>query len=133
VPRYRVRTLMIVVAVLALLMGSVGPGRQWYRRWSYHRSQAAVYGRLEQRERSRTDQEAKLASDREVIRATLTRSPEFAGKSSGELERAVNTAINFHQYRSKQARRAALDWEEKRRLEETAALWCWDPFAPNVP
>ena len=101
-PRFRVRTLMIVVAVLALLMGSVGPGRQWYRRWSYHRSQAAVYGRLEQRERSRTDQEAKLASDREAIRTTMTRSAEFAGKSSGELERAVNNAVNFHQYLSKQ-------------------------------
>ena len=132
-PRFRVRTLMIVVAVLALLMGSVGPGRQWYRRWSYHRSQAAVYGRLEQRERSRTDQEARLASDREAIRATLTRSPEFAGKSSEELERAVNNAVSFHQYLSKQAQRTAADWEEKRRLEETAAFWCWDPYAPDVP
>jgi hypothetical protein len=124
---------MIVVALLALLMGSVGPGRQWYRRWSYHRSQAAVYGRLEQRERLRTDQEAKRASNRDAVRATLMRSPEFAGKSLDELERAVNATLSFHQFQSKQARQAAAGWEEKRRLEETAALWCWDPYAPDVP
>jgi hypothetical protein len=117
---------MISVAFLALLMGSVGPGRQWYRRWSYHRSQAAVYGRLEQAECLRTDQEAKLASNRDAIRATLMRSAEFAGKSLDELERAVNATVSFHQFQSRQARQAAADWEEKRRLEETAALWCWD-------
>lgn len=129
-PRFRVRTLMISVAVLALLMGLVGPGREWYRRWSYHRSQAAVYGRLEQNERLRTDLEAKLASDREAIRADLVKSPELAGKSPGELEKAVDATVSFHQFQSRQARRAAADWEEKRRLEETAALWSWDPYAP---
>jgi hypothetical protein len=132
-PRFRVRTLMIVVALLALLMGAIGPGRRWHRRWSYHRSQAAVYGRLERQELLRTDREAKLASDRGAIRSALMRSPEFAATSPEGLERAVNATVSFHQSQSKEARAAATRWEEKRQLEETAALWCWDPFAPEVP
>jgi hypothetical protein len=124
---------MIVVAILALLMGLIGPGRIWYRRWSYHRSQAALYGRLERRELLRTDQEAKIASDRGAIRSTLTRSPEFASKSPEELEWAVNATVSFHVLQSREARAAASQWKEKRQLEETAALWCWDPYAPDVP
>jgi hypothetical protein len=124
---------MIAVAALALLMGSVEPGRVLYRRWSYHRSQAAVYGRLETKERLRTAQEAKLASDRGAIRSALARSPEFAPRSPEELERAIDGRVSFHRNQSQQARAAADQWEEKRRLEETAAIWCWDPFAPDVP
>jgi hypothetical protein len=124
---------MLVVAALAFLMGSIGPGRVWYRRWTYHRSQAAVYGRMETRERLRTATEATLASDRGVIRLALTSSPEFAARSPEELERAIDATVSFHRNQSQQARAAADQWEEKRRLEETAAIWCWDPFAPDVP
>jgi hypothetical protein len=132
-PRFQVRTLMLAVAIMALLMGSVGPGRVWYRLWTYHRSQAAVYARLESKERLRTTQEETLASDRGAIRSTLAKSPEFAARSPVELERAVDAMARFHQDQSRQAHVAADQWEEKRRLEETAALWCWDPFAPDVP
>jgi hypothetical protein len=124
---------MILVAAVAVLMGSVGPGRVWYRRWSYHRSQASVYGRLEQRERLRTNQEAKLASDRGAIVTSLKSSTEFASRSPEELDSAVAATVSYHQRQSREARAAADQWEEKRRLEETAANWCWDPFAPDVP
>src|SRR3954468_17061425 len=96
-PRIRIRTLMFLVAIVGILMGSVGPGRVWYRHWRHHRFQAAVYGRLEQTERLRTDQEAKLATDRGALRSALSSSPEFTARSPEELERAVDATVSFHQ------------------------------------
>ena len=67
--RFRVRTLMVIVALAALLMGSVGPGRRWYRRWSYHRSQATLFARLEGKERLESRRGCRAGSDREAISA----------------------------------------------------------------
>jgi hypothetical protein len=124
---------MIVVAIAALFLGSIEPGRQWYRRWSYHRSQAAWLGRMEQRELARSEQERVFATMRDAIEASLMASPEFAAKSPDEQRRIVKATVEFHQRESKEARLAALGWREKRLLEETAAWWSWDPYAADVP
>jgi hypothetical protein len=129
----RVRTLMMLVAVLAVLLGSVGPGRRTYRRWSFYRSQAAVYARLEKNERLRESREQNTSADRDAIRATLKKSPGFESRSPTDQETAINSAVEFHRLESKEARLAAERWAEKRRDCETAALWCWDPYAPDVP
>jgi hypothetical protein len=42
----RIRTLMILVAISALVMGSIGPGIRWYRGWSIYRSRAATYRKI---------------------------------------------------------------------------------------
>jgi hypothetical protein len=131
--RIRIRTLMLIVAVLALLLGSVGPGQRSYRRWSFYRSQAAVFARLEQSERLRASQELKLSADREAIRATLEKSPGFESRSPADQETAINIAVEFHRLQSTEARLASQRWAEKRWDCETAALWCWDPYAPDVP
>ena len=125
-PRFRVRTLMIAVGVVALLLGLVGPARQWYRRWSYHRSQVAWCWRLEQQELLRAEQEQLLSTQRDAIRATLMRTPDFAAKSQADQENVINATVKYHQTLSKEARRSAERWQDKRRLEETAAVWCWD-------
>jgi hypothetical protein len=132
-PRFRVRTLMIVVGIIALLLGLIGPARQWYRRWSYHRSQVAWIWRLEQAELIRADQEQLLATKRAAIRATLMTTPDFAAKSPADQENVINTTVQYHQTLSNEARVAAERWREKRRLEETAACLFWDPYAPDVP
>jgi hypothetical protein len=131
--RIRIRTLMLVVAALAMLLGSVGPARRSYQRWSFYRSQAAVFARLEQRERLRASREQNLSADREAVRATLMKAPEFESKTSGYQEAWINATVISHQLQSKEARLAAARWAEKRRDCETAALWCWDPYAPDVP
>jgi Tfp pilus assembly protein PilE len=131
--RMRVRTLMIVVAVVGLLLGAVGPGRAWYRRWTYHRAQAAVFGRMEVAERLRAALERRLSIHRTTTAESLLRKPDFASKSLEERERIIDATIEFHRVQYAQAEKAAGEWEEKRLLEETAAWWCWDPFAPEVP
>lgn len=97
--RVRVRTLMIAVALTALGIGSVGPGRQWYRRVSHYRAQAAVYARLEQSERLRGETELKAAADRAAIRAWLMNTPGFAGRSPEDQERAVDRVAGSHERR----------------------------------
>jgi hypothetical protein len=124
---------MIAVGVIALILGSVGPGRRWYRRWTYHRAQAAVYARLERTERANHARERQASSDRELIRRGLIRTPGIAGKSPRDIDRAVDRAVAYHHSRAEEALAAAGGWAEKRRDCETAALWCWDPFAPDVP
>jgi hypothetical protein len=124
--------MMMLVAVLAVLLGSIGPGRQTYRRWSFYHSQAAVHGRLEQSERLRANRE-ELAADRDAIRAALMTEPAFRSRSPADQDRAINTELEFHRLQSNEARLAANRWAEKRRDCETAALWCWDPYAPDVP
>jgi hypothetical protein len=131
--RIRLRTLMIIVAICALLMGSVGPGRRWYRRWSYHRSQAVRFGKFEQKERAIEASEINLAADREAIKATLMKTAKFGAMTSEDQGKAIDAAVVSHRWRSKQARAAAAQWEDQRRMSETAALWSWDPFAPDVP
>jgi hypothetical protein len=131
--RLRIRTLMLVVAALAVLLGSVGPARRAYRRWSFCRSQAAVYSRLEKKERLRASREQNLSADREAVRTTLMKAEDFQSKSSGQQEARINATVAFHQSQSKEARLAAERWAEKRRDCEVAALWCWDPYAPEAP
>jgi hypothetical protein len=131
--RIRVRTLMMVVAVLAVLMGAVGPVRRTYRRWSFYHSQAAVYARVEQSERLRASREQIIAADLNAKRKTLKSSPDFEARSSAELETAIDAMVEFHLLKSKEARRTADRCQENRWQNETAALWCWDPFAPDVP
>jgi hypothetical protein len=124
---------MLLVAVLAVLLGSIGPGRRSYRRWSFYRSQAAVYTRLEQRERLRADREQIMAADRNAIRASLMNSPGFETQNPVDQEKAIDAAVEFHRLQSKEARLAARRWQENRQQNETSALWCWDPYAPDVP
>ena len=131
--RIRVRTMMMLVAVLAVLMGSVGPGRRSYRRWSFYRSQAAVYGRLEQSERLRESRELKLLAHSEAVRARLMKEPEFQSNPSGHHQKVINDTVEFHRSQGQEARLAAQRWADQRRDCETAALWCWDPYAPDVP
>jgi hypothetical protein len=132
-PRFRVRTLMIAVAAVALVLGSINPGWKAYRRWSYHRSQAAWCWRLEQAELRRADQEERLATRVDAIKAQLLGSPEFAERSPPEQERITSNVIGFHQSQRDQARVSAAIWKDRRRDEETAAWFCWDPYAPDPP
>ena len=129
----RIRTIMIAVALLALLMGLVGTGRRCYRRWSYHRSQAAWCWGIEQQELLRAEQEQLLWTKREAIRETLMKSRDFAARSQADQEKIINATVRFHQSLSEQARLSAERWEERRQMEETATWWCWDPYAPDVP
>jgi hypothetical protein len=124
---------MIAVGVVALFLGSIGPSRQLFRRWSYHRGQAAWLGRMEQRELLRAERERILSTDRDAIKLTLLNSPDFPGKNPEDQEKIIDATVMFHRSESKEAQRAAEEWREKRRLEETASWWCWDPFAPDVP
>jgi hypothetical protein len=124
---------MILVAFLAVMMGSVQPGLRSFRRWSFYRSQTTLYGRLEQSEKLRASREKNLGADREAVRAGLMKLSEFATRSPAEQETAINADLEFHRLQSKEARRAAEQWAEKRHDCETAALWCWDPYAPDVP
>jgi hypothetical protein len=132
-PRFRVRTLMVAVGVVALLLGSMGPVGRCYRRWSYHRSEAAMLGRLERAERLNHAREIQAASDRGKIRASLMNDREFTARDAGEQERIIDNAIEYHRHQARMSLAAAGQWAEKRRDHETAALWCWDPLAPDVP
>jgi hypothetical protein len=127
--RFRVRTLMIAVGVAALLLASIGPARSWYRRWTYHRAQATIYARLEGTERGNYARESRTSADREAIRRGLMATRDFAEKSPQDVDRVVE----YHRQQAAQSLAAARSWAEKRRDCETAALWCWDPFAPDVP
>jgi hypothetical protein len=132
-PRFRVRTLMITVAVVALLLAAIGPGRQWYRRWSYYRSESAMFARLEGTARMDHARESQASADREAIRLGLMKSPEFAAMSTDERERIIDNVVASHRQQAEQALAAARSWAEKRRDSETAAIWAFDPFAPDVP
>jgi hypothetical protein len=133
VPRFRVRTLMIAVGVIALLLASIEPGWKAYRRWSYHRSQAAWCWRLEQAERVRADTEQGLAVNLDAIKATLMQSPDFAAKSEPDRRNMMDREAKFHQNQSDEARISADRWADRRSDEETAAWFCWDPYAPDAP
>ena len=124
---------MIAVGVVALLLGSIGPGRQWYRRWSYHRNEAAMFARFEATERLNHTRERRAAGDRGKIRAGLMRTREFVVHGASEQERMIDNVVAFHRQRAEMSLAAARSWAEKRRDRETAAFWCWDPFAPDVP
>jgi hypothetical protein len=132
-PRFRVRTLMIAVGVVALILGSIGPGRRAYRRWTYYLAQAAIYARLEGSARKDYARESLAAADRESVRRALIRDPSLAGKDPREVDRSVDRTIAHHRQQAEQSLAAARSWAEKRKDCETAALWCWDPFAPDVP
>ncbi len=132
-PRFRVRTLMFAVGVVALILGSIRPGRQWYRRWSYHRSEAAIFARFERTERLNHARELQAAADRGKIRAGLMKTPEFVARGANEQERIIKNIIAFHRQQAGMSLAAARQWAQKRRDRETAAYWCWDPFAPDVP
>ena len=132
-PRFRVRTLMIAVAVVALFLGSIGPGRRWYRRWSYHHAQAVMYARAEATELRNNARERRAAADKAAIRTGLMKTPDFAARGADEQERLIANVVAFHQQQAVQSRAAARSWSEKRRDSETAAFWAFDPFAPDVP
>lgn len=131
-PRFRVRTLMIAVAVVALMIAAIGPAKQWYRRWSYHRSEAARFARFEAKERSNHTRENQ-AADREAVRRGLMASPEFAKRPTDQQERIVNSVVEFHRHNAAQSLAAARSWAEKRKDSESASFWAFDPFAPDVP
>jgi hypothetical protein len=131
-PRFRVRTLMIAVAVVAIIMAAIGPASQWYRRWSYHRSEAARFARLEAKERSNHARENQ-AADREAVRQGLMASLEFTNRPADEQERIVDHVVEFHRRSAAQSLAAARSWAEKRKDSELASFWAFDPFAPDVP
>jgi hypothetical protein len=132
-PRFRVRTQMIAVAVVALLLAAIGPGRQVYRRWSYHRAQAATFARLESKELQNAEQERTASADREAIRADLIKLRDFVAKDSEGRERVIDRVAESHKFQAEQALGAARSWAQKRRDSETAAFWAFDPFAPDAP
>jgi hypothetical protein len=132
-PRFRVRTLMLGVGVVALFLGSIGPVRRCYRCWSYHRSEAAMLGRLERTERLNHTREIQAAADRGKIRASLMKTSDFTARGASEQERIIDNAVEFHRRQAGMSLAAAGQWAEKRQDHETAAIWCWDPFAPDVP
>jgi hypothetical protein len=94
-PRFRVRTLMIAVAVVAIMMAAIRPARQWYRRWSYHRAEAARFAQFEAKERSNYTKEDQ-AADREAVRQGLMASLKFANRPTDEQERIVDNVVEFH-------------------------------------
>src|SRR4051794_36899225 len=118
-PRFRVRTLMIAVAVVALLLAAIGPGRQWYRRWSYHRAQAAAFARLESKELLNADRERAASADREAIRADLIKLRDFVAKDSEGREWVIDRVAESHKFQAEQALGAARSWAQKRRDSES--------------
>jgi hypothetical protein len=132
-PRFRLRTLMIAVAVVAITLASIAPGRQWYRRWSYHRAEAARFAMMEARERTSHARELQAAADREAVRQGLLTSPGFANRPTDEQERIVDNVVESHRRFAAQCLAAARSWAEKRKDSELASFWAFDPLAPNVP
>ena len=130
-PRFLVRTLMIATALVAVLLTLIGPIGRWSRRVAYHRSQAAVFARLEAKEILNHTAESAAAANREGIRAGLIAGQGFA--SHAEEEAAVDRLVESHKQRAAQSQAAARRWAENRRDSETAAWWAFDPFAPGVP
>jgi hypothetical protein len=124
---------MIVVALVGVLLGAIGPGMKWHRRWRYHRSEAAMFGRLESTERVIYAREGRLAADREAVRRQLMTGVEFASRPSADQERIVDQAVEFHRQNAASSRAAMRSWAEKRKDSETAAFFAFDPFAPDVP
>lgn len=92
--RIRLRTFMTIVALGAVLTGSVGIGRRTSRRGSCHHSRATVFGRLEQKERVREAAERILADDRRSIGTTLSGSQGFATMNSAGQERAIAAVVS---------------------------------------
>ncbi len=131
--RFRVRTLMIVVAVIAVLLASVEPVRRVYRRWSYHRSQVARYRLLEGIEYSNNDRERKAAIDREAMASELMKTPLFVDKNPAAREKVISAMVRYHEQLAEQSLNSARRWARDRRDSETAMWWCWDPFAPDAP
>ena len=131
--RFRVRTLMIAVAIVALLLAAIGPGRQWYRRWSYHRAEAKRFAKFEAKERQNYEQERQRSENPEGIKSWLVNTQGFAGKSPQEIDRAVGQTVEYHKERAAQSLSAAKRWAVQRGDSETAAFWAFDPFAPNAP
>lgn len=132
-PRFRVRTLMIAVAVVALLITAIGPVKHCYRRWTFHRAQAALYARFEAKERTNHARESRRSADREAIRRGLVRSPDFVAQGAERQEKMVDNGVAYHRQYAAQSLAAARGWAEKRSDCETAAAWAFDPFAPDVP
>jgi hypothetical protein len=131
-PRIRVRTLMIVVAVVALLLAAIEPCRRWHRRWSFHRAEAATFARMEAQERRNAERERAASIDREAIRAGLMKDPGFVARPPAEREKVVDGVAGFHEQRAEQSLAAARRWAEQRAGSESAAFWAFDPFAPDV-
>jgi Tfp pilus assembly protein PilE len=132
-PRFRIRTLMIVVAVVALLLAAIGPCRQWYRRWSFHRAEAVRFAKLEAQERLNTERERAFSADRGAIRARSMTMPHFAASPPGEREKFIDRVVEFHEQTAEQSQAAARRWAEQRKGSEAAAFWAFDPFAPDAP
>jgi hypothetical protein len=132
-PRFRIRTLMIAVGVIALILGSIGPDRRSSRRWTYHRAQVAIYARLEGSARKVHARESLAAADRESVRRAFVRDPSFVDEDPREVDRTVDRTIAHHLVPAEQSLAAARSWAEKWKDCEAAAFWCRDPFAPDVP
>jgi hypothetical protein len=132
-PRFRVRTLMIAVAAVALVLGSIKPTRKAYRLLSYRRSQAEWCRRAQRLDLLRADREQQRATELAAYKATWTRSPDFAARIQPGQEKIIDAAIEFHQTQSQQARVSARRWADRRREELTLAWFCWDPDAPDAP
>ena len=130
--RFRVRTLMAATAALAIVMGSVGPARWWYRRWSYYRSEAAMYSKYEANSLAKSDAE-QHAADRAAIRLRLTADPEKARIPADEMDRAVDDVVEHHRLLAAQFLTEAWDYAERRRESEHASFWAFDPSIPDAP
>jgi len=102
-PRFRIRTLMIAVAIVALAIAAIGPGVAGYRRWAYHRADAVRYAKLEAQELLNQAKERAASNDREAIRADLEKAGEFRGKSREEQEAIIERVAEFHRRQADQS------------------------------
>ncbi len=132
-PRFRVRTLMIAVGVVALLIFSIRIGRQWFHRWSYFHAQAVRLAKFEAKEQANYETERKLASDRAAIRTGLMQTKDFQGLSASEQDRTIDNHVQFHRQIADQSLAASKNWGQQKRDLEQAEMTFWDPFAADVP
>jgi hypothetical protein len=132
-PRFRIRTLMIAVAAVALFLGSIKTGPKAYRRWAYHRRQVAWCLRLEKADLLRADREQRRAAEFEALKATQAHSPDFAAENQPDQEKIIDAAIKFHRSKSQEAQVSARQWADRRREEQMLSWFCWDQDAPDAP
>jgi hypothetical protein len=133
VQRFRVRTLMIVVAAVAGLLAAKRYGEESYRRWCYYQDEAASLAVLEAKGWAGYAQEIQAASDREAIRRSWMASRGFADRSAREQEETIENTVNSYRRFAADALAAARHCAEQRKECERAAFWAFSPFSPSVP
>lgn len=117
--RLRLRTMMLLVAIVAMAIG----GESMRRRWSYHRDQAIKYARAEQLMlgvAKRRDAEAlRIRKEAVVMEASVkTVSKEFAASEHWNQLKAIK-----HSLTKMRRERAAWVASDAASYRESAARW----------